>query len=256
MQDKIKACFTGCSFTVGEGFPLDQRDTYIYDRLVSKHFGFESKNLAVGGWGNYKIFMSTADVLISRAYEIVFVQWSGLNRLWLSPGPEIWYASNDSSGAGFRNSNIYINPKDRQKLNETLDILNHDYQNLLDLVDYTKILNVLADATGTKIVHINGLVPWQTDIAKTLDRRDLESFFSNYTKEILDFENKPDDEVCFYFNKLHAKFSELDQTRWVNLFDAFVDNLVDEGPEGHHPGIQSHRIMADKIINYLDKEMT
>jgi hypothetical protein len=255
MSHKLTACFTGCSFTVGEGFPQDQRSAHIYDRIVSKHAGLDSVNLARGGWGNYRIFMQAANSITSQKYDIVFAQWSDMNRIWLSPGPEEWFASNDDSDQSFRYHDIYISAKDKLNFIDTVKVLNHDYQNIIDLVDYTKILNQLADANNVKIVHINGLVPWQDDLLASLDRTNLETFFSDYTKTLLNFETKPEHEVCYYFNKLQNKFNELDQTRWVNLFDSFLSNTVDTGPLGHHPGERSHRIMADKIINYLDKEM-
>jgi hypothetical protein len=255
MSNKIKACFVGCSFTVGEGFDKDQRDAYIYDRLVSRHFGFSSDNLAKGGWGNYKIFMQAVNSIVNQKYDIVFVQWSDMNRIWLSPGPEEWFATNDDSDQSFRYHNIYISAKDKLNFIDTVKVLNHDYQNIVDLIDYTKILNQLADTNNVKIAHINGLVPWQDDLLNLLDRTDLEKFFSDYTKSMLSFDSKPEHEVCYYFNKLQNKFNELDRTRWVNLFDSFLLDTVDTGPLGHHPGERSHKIMADKIINYLDKEM-
>jgi hypothetical protein len=255
MSNKIKACFVGCSFTVGEGFNKDQRDAHIYDRLVSRHFGFSSDNLAKGGWGNYKIFMQAVNSIVNQKYDIVFVQWSDMNRIWLSPGPEEWFATNDDSDQSFRYHNIYISAKDKLNFIDTVKVLNHDYQNIVDLIDYTKILNQLADTNNVKIAHINGLVPWQDDLLNLLDRTDLEKFFSDYTKSMLSFDSKPEHEVCYYFNKLQNKFNELDRTRWVNLFDSFLLDTVDTGPLGHHPGERSHKIMADKIINYLDKEM-
>lgn len=255
MQDKIIAGFVGCSFTVGEGFPVEQRDQYIYDRLVAKHYGFTSKNLARGGWGNYEIFMRSSQAIISEVYDFVFVQWSELNRIWLSPGPDLWLPSNDDSPTGFRGNNIYLTPKERSFFRDTLTVLNHDYQNILDLIDYVAILNRLGEHASTHVIHINGLLPWAADLDQPLDRSNLENFFSTYTKQLLDFDNNPDDKVCAEFSRLQTKFATLDKSRWVNVFDPFSSYMVDIGPEGHHPGVKSHRLMADKIINYLDKEV-
>jgi len=84
----MKVCFNGCSITVGEGFSFEQRDSFIYDRLVSKKFNFESDNIAVAGSSNYKIFMRSAKAIMSGKYDLVVTQWSALNRVWLHPGPE------------------------------------------------------------------------------------------------------------------------------------------------------------------------
>ena len=91
---------------------------------------------------------------------------------------------------------------------------------------------------------------WQNDILNDLGP-DLSASLSNYTKNILDFDNRSNDEIILYFNKLKQKFSELDQSKWVNLFDSFLANRLDSAPEDNHPGIRSNSLMADKISNYL-----
>ena len=74
---------------------------------------------------------------------------------------------------------------------------------------------------------------------------------SDYTKDILDFDHRDDLEIELFMNRLHTKFSQLNLKLWVNMFDSFADNSSDTGPEGHHPGINSHQWMADQIANYL-----
>jgi hypothetical protein len=132
-------------------------------------------------------------------------------------------------------------------------MMNHDYHNICELVDYCSILDRLSEHHGKIVVYINGLVPWTEDIAKPLST-DLYESLSEYTKEILDFDNRDDQEIIQLFGRLQQKFSELDQSKWVNLFDSFVSDTVDKGPQGHHPGIQSHIIMAEKILSYLSKK--
>lgn len=254
-HDQMKAVFCGCSFTKGEGFPEDQRDQYIYDRLVSAHFGFERTNLSAGGSSNYRILLQAAAALTNQAVDILFVQWSALNRLWLSPGPETYFFLNDEKYPDFKYRNIYISPKEFSNIKNTLQILNHDYQNIFDLVDYCCMIELMAQTTKTQVVYINGLVPWKPDLLTPLGP-DLSQSLSDYTKNILDFNNRSDEEIIDYFTKLQQKFSNLDQNRWVNLFDGFYNNAVDLGPEGHHPGVASHEWMAEQIINFLtDKIM-
>ena len=106
----MKICFNGCSFTVGEGFPLGERINYIYTNLLAKKFRVEQQNIAIGGSSNHTIFMRSV---------------------------------------------------------------------------------------------------------------------------------------------LQNKFLEVDQTKWVNLFESFQKNTIDVGPEGHHPGIKSHQWMANQIANYI-----
>lgn len=248
-----KVCWNGCSFTVGEGFAESQRNDYIYRCLVDKHFGFTSDLLATGGASNYKIFMQTAQAIMSNRYNIVFTQWSGLNRLWLHPGPDSHFFVNDQQDIDFNYRDIYLSRKDKQNLKDQLLVLNHDYQNIIDLIHYCNILERLSQYTGTKIIFINGLVPWASDLNTDIDNRDLSSTLSLYTKRILDFDHRDNQEIVKFFKNLQKEFATLNQSLWVNLFDSMAKNTVDIGPEGHHPGIQSHQIMYNKILTYLEE---
>jgi hypothetical protein len=243
-------CFNGCSFTVGEGFPVEQRDVYIYDRLISKTFNFDRTNIAVGGSSNYKIFLRSAAALSSGQFDIVFSQWSALNRVWFSPGPDSEFFLNDKKFPDFKYRNIYLSPQKKQEFQNTLLILNHDYQNLLDLVDYCNILDSLAKLNNVKSVYINGLLPWQTDLIAPLTNN-FECLLSDYSKEILDFKNRDDKEISLFFTQLQEKIKLLNKKNWVNQFESMQFLSTDKGPEGHHPGIKSHQLMANLIESYL-----
>lgn len=244
----MNICFNGCSFTVGEGFMPTQRDEFIYDRLVSRKLNLNATNIATPGASNYKIFMSSASAILSGNYDLVVVQWSALNRIWLHPGPDSNFFVNDKVSLDFKCRELYLNKLQKEIFRNTLLLMNHDYQNIIDLVDYCKILTTLA--SPTKVIFVNGLVPWTADISIPLTDN-LSDCMSSYSKEILDFDNRNDAEVIKLFKILQDKFGELDRTRWVNLFDSFQKNTVDIGPEGHHPGPKSHAWMAEKIESYL-----
>jgi hypothetical protein len=251
MSTRLRACFNGCSFTWGDGFPKSGRELFIYDRLVSNHFGFDRTNVAIKGSGNYTIFVRTAELILSGEYDIHFVQWSALNRIWLSPGPNVYYAINNVADPDYRYRDLYISKSEKSNLRNLVLLLNHDYQNIIDLISYCKILNMMAQQTNTKIFYINGLVPWTDDLNRPLTNNLSESL-SDYTKNVLlDFDSRDDDEIVKYFNHLQTKFNKLDQSNWINLFNSLLNNIVDNGPEGHHPGINSHQWMANQIINYL-----
>jgi len=252
MPIKMKTCFNGCSFTFGEGFDQTDRSRYVYDRLIAKQHNWCQTNIAIPGSSNHTIFLRSAEAIQSCQFDIVFTQWSALNRIWLSPGPETYYYINDVRYKDYSYKDLYINQQDKKKLNELLLILNHDYQNIIDLVTYCQVLEQLAKANSSKIIFINGLVPWQSDlISPVLD--DLEHSLSNYTKEILDFKNSDDEEVIRYFSKLQQKILTLNKNLWVNMFESFMENTCDIAPAGHHPGIMSHQWMAEQINNYLGK---
>jgi hypothetical protein len=251
MPTEIKTCFNGCSFTYGEGFDLTDRDLYVYDRILAKKYNWASDNIAVPGSDNHNIFLRSAESIQSQKYNIVFTQWSALNRFWLSPGPETYYFINDVQYSDYTYRDLYINPSDKKKLNELLLLLNHDYQNIINLTNYCNILEQLAQANNTRVVFINGLIPWQEDLIQTLGS-DIELGLSPYSKSILDFNTRRDDEIIKYFLKLQQKISTLNKNSWVNMFNSFQTNICDHAPAGHHPGVKSHKWMADKITHYID----
>jgi hypothetical protein len=250
MSTQIRACFNGCSYTTGEGFPLDKRQNYIYDRLVCSRLNFLRENIAVAGSCNYNIFMRSAKAIVSQQFDIVFTQWTALNRLWLYPGPDVYFTLNDEK-PDFRYRDVYISKKDKQKFNNIARILNHDYHNILELVDYCCLLDNLGEKNKTKIVYINGLVPWTKEITNS-EFKNFENELSTYTKNILDFENRGDEEIFLLLQKLQQKILTLNMSHWVNIFDSFGKNSTDIGPEGHHPGINSHKWMADQIQTHLN----
>jgi hypothetical protein len=252
MSTKVKVCFNGCSFTAGEGFDSSQRKLHVYDCVLADQHNWDSDNIAVKGSSNHTIFLRSAQAIQSQQYNIVFTQWSALNRIWLSPGPETYYFVNDLRRPDYSYRDLYINQQDKKKLNQLLLLLNHDYQNILDLVGYCRILEQLAELNKTRIIFINGLVPWQSDLVQPLSQ-DLNNTLSEYTKEILDFKNRNDIEIINYFSKLQQQISTLDSSNWVNMFDSFQSNVCDIAPAGHHPGVKSHQWMAKQINTYLGK---
>ena len=129
---------------------------------------------------------------------------------------------------------------------------NGEYQNIIDLVQYTKILSQLAKTSQTKLVFINGLVPWKNDLIKdTGDNLSLS--LSDFSKSLLDFDNRDDNEIIKFFFQLQNCVKQLDQSLWVNPWNSWFDNIQDFGPLGHHPGPKSHQWMADLVSEHFSK---
>ncbi len=248
----LNVCVNGCSLTFGEGFPAEMRKDHIYSWLLAKKFNFNLTNIAKPGSSNYTIFMRSSVAILSGNYDMCVVQWSALHRQWFSPGPETYFFVNDEKFKDFKYRDLYLSPREKTVFRNTLLLLNHDYQNIIDLIDYCKTLKALADYKSVKLVYVNGLVPWKNDLLSSNIGKDLSSKLSEYTKSMLDFDTRDDSEIVRHFIKLQNKFKELDQLLWVNIFNSFVDSRTDVGPEGHHPGIESHQWMADQISSYLE----
>lgn len=252
MSDRVKVAFTGCSMTRGDGFDLSHMSPQIWPNLVSSIFNFESQNFAISGSSNLRIFQTICELIRSQQFDIVFCQWTVLHRLWLSPGPDVWYFLTGDGKDCFEYRDLRLNNREKTDLERTVKLLNHDYQNIMELVDYVNVLEDLAKFHRVRLVHVNGMVPWQADLADATVAQDL-SKMSNYTREILDFDHRDDAEIAELFTKLHKKFATMKTHNWVNLFDSFIDQRVDVGPQGHHPGIKSQIVMSNAVQNFLAK---
>jgi hypothetical protein len=247
----IKTCWIGCSLTWGEGFDDHDREIYVYDRVVCKHLDWYHKNFAKPGASNNLIFSVASQQLLTGNFDKVFVQWSALNRVWFFPGPDAEFFVNDESNRDFVYRELCIDSKAKKKFQDLLLVLNHDYNNILQLIDYCRILDIMAKHVGCDVFFINGLVPWTKDLEHEIDNQDLDNQFSSYTKDILDFSHRDDNENIKFFKILQEKFNLMPKHRWINLFESMYAQRIDLGPLGHHPGIRSHAMMAKNIIDFL-----
>ena len=241
----MNICFNGCSLTAGVGVAPEQN----YPSLIAKNT-VRTTNIAVGGSSNYTIFMRSIDAVLSNQYDLVITQWSGLNRIWLSPGPGCDFFVNDTKTSDFTYRDLYLSASEKKKFTDTLLLMNHDYKNIFELIDYCRVLSSIAKLNQTKVFFINGLLHWKEDLTLPIPS-DLSMGLSHYTKLILDFDSRNNAEIIDLFSCLQDKFSTLDQELWVNLFDSFSSNQQDRGSDRLHPGPKSHQHMADKISNFL-----
>ena len=250
-----KVAFNGCSFTRGDGFPIAERDTVLYYGQVAKHLGCEFDNNAKGGYSNLRIFHSAYEDIVSKKYTTVFVQWSYVNRTWLSPRPNQWYFM----GSRFAPiNNIYgesltFTQAEIDKITDTYLLLNGDYQNLLELVTYSNILEQIAKDYDTNIVFINGIVLWTKDMFEYYNTDEaLQEALSDYAKEVYDNDVRPASVVSQFHKKLVDKTVTLNKDLWVNLCESMFKITFDFAPEdGVHPGPKTHQLLAEKIIKHL-----
>jgi len=145
-----------------------------------------------------------------------------------------------------------VTKEEIDKLSDFFLLMNHDFQNLLELVTYCNILEQTAKLNNIKIIFVNGIVLWDKDLFKPLGE-DLEQSLSDYSKELFDFENRDDILVRKLHKQLYDRVSTLNKNLWANLTDGMFKLMCDFAPvDGMHPGPKTHQIVADKIINHLN----
>jgi hypothetical protein len=260
-------CFNGCSFTAGDGFAPTDRDIHLYDALVAEKLNLARTNIAMGGSSNHLIFMRSAQAILSKQYDIVVTQWTALNRLWLFPGPESGFFVN-SHPYDYWYKDVYIKKSDYKKIIDYVFMLNHDYQNIIELIVYCNILENLCVNNNVGCVFINGLVPWTEDLFSFSGDLNFNDTLSEYARQILFFDMSTDEEMIRFLTKLKNNFQTLNKKLWLNLFDPLTKLSIDKSPiehigkeknrpfvdstlMGHHPGIESNKIFANMLKEFI-----
>ena len=250
-----KFTFIGCSITKGVGLPNEELDENNYANIVGNYFKSEINNLSIGGNSNYNIFISSLNELLYNKPDTLLIQWSGLHRHWLYPDLDVTFPIvNDDVGIvkEINYLDTVFSKKYLQKFVEQFLLLNHDYHNILTLLNYCKILETVAH-TQTKLIFINGLLPWTKEIQflQTVDNPARN--FSAYTKNLLSIDKLPDEDIKFFFNKIYNGVSQIDKNNWINMFQSIVTLMEDLGTDNAHPGPKTHAKIAQMIINHINK---
>jgi hypothetical protein len=241
--------FTGCSLTHGVGLN-DSNENYA--SLVAVSQAAVLKNISVPGNCNSKIFMESMNELLFDTPDVMFVQWSELSRHWLYPALDLEFPIT----AGIRNDLKYLDfflPQ--QQANKFIDMfryLNHDYHNILLVINYCKILEMLA-RDKCQLIFINGLIPWTAELQYPESTRDPQRYFSEYTKNLLCIDQLPDDDIKKFFEAISTEIVKLDKSKWINMFSSIMHGAVDLAADNIHPGPVTHQNLANNIIKYLTK---
>ena len=254
--------FCGCSITVGVGLPLEKSSPKNYANIVANHYSADINNLAVGGNSNYNIFITALNEILFNTPDKIFVQWSAINRTWLYPEPELHNVfvimstttadTRIDNVSGFHTS-IFKDKKEIQKFIDQYLLLNGDYVNLLKLIEYSNILKKVADDSNCQLIMINGLVPWTDELLRLGIITNYNKEFSDYTKSMIKFDTRNDEDIERYLAKLEKEFNSLDKKLWVNIFSSMLKLAVDTGTDQSHPGPNSHQMYADMVIKYLEE---
>ena len=244
--------FIGCSLTVGEGLEFEKTDPNNYTNIVVKKYLANVLNLAKKGNSNYNIFITALNEILFNTPDKIFVQWSGLKRLWLYPGPDTELFLSHTVDEDYTYRDVLYKKKHLQKFTDDYHILAHDYNNLLTIINYSNILTELSK-NKTQLIFINGLIPWTEDFSKLGTVTNYDKQLSDYTKSIIEFDTRDDADIQQFLFKLEKEFNSLDRTLWVNMFDSMRANCIDAENENFHPGPKSHALYAEMIIKYLEE---
>jgi len=87
----------------------------------------------------------------------------------------------------------------------------------------------------------------------TYDPNEGFSRMTDQVKQMLDFENRPDDYILVKIQDLQRLLKCVKHQNWVNMFDSSVlESGVDRADDGHHPGKQSNQLLASRLISHCN----
>ena len=235
--------FHGCSYTEGVGLDTPQDR---FSTLVGKYFNCAVRNFGTGGQSNTEIFVSACRTLLDEISTHIFVQWT-------SPGRHTIHSQYDIKHSTM-NTQVrinYISPKNYKTFCDVYRLLDNEYNSYRLLNHYIPILNNIAILRHKDVYYINGLVHIDEFFLMPDTLKYIES---EETRRILNFDNLPDEDIIKNLQEIRQFLDVINGKQWVNTTKSFKNLKVDTGNDGYHPGVISHELYADTVINFLKEK--
>jgi hypothetical protein len=252
--DNKKFVFVGCSLSVGEGLEGEKQSPKNYTNIIGTEYNATILNLGKKGNSNFEIFQTAINQILFSKLDFIFVQWTSLKRYWCYPDPYAELFISLSSINEFQIGDVYFSKNEIKKFTEWFYLLHHDYQAVINVINYSKILSETAKNKDINIIFINGHLPWESDIQTNVLLNNAFENLSDSTKELLNFNNRDDNQIQELYTKLNKLILDLNNDQWVNMFKSLTASKIDIGSDNVHPGPKSHQIWADMIIKYLEEK--
>jgi hypothetical protein len=216
----MKFYFNGCSITQGAGFANEKLNSNIYPNLLAT----DHINDASGGASNLKIFLHSSKAIIDNLADAYIVQWSALHRHWVYPAPDQGIYIGSMLDPGQTNSDFVAQ----------YQLLNHDYGNIMQLIDFCRILQDQASSHQAKLIFVNGLVDWSNS--------------QDWMVKLVEDASSDHDR---FIETLQNNLELVDWNLWINPWNNMYDSRLDEADDGLHPGPLTHKHIADQIRDKL-----
>jgi len=266
---------SGCSFSDGTGLSKpcvdefgvlqykeckDSKDLWINQLHRECYPDFKLDNISRSGNNNLRIFQMATTALLENNYDIALIQWTSFMRHEWNAGFETWDTTVRSilGSSSSRNVNLHNKTLSSSYIQDRVDnffILEHAHYRIVQLLEYMNILSRIAKLTKTEIFFINGLCWWDNNFFNKIDYNQP-SDTTLYTQELLDLPNHSDEEYSQLYAQMHSDYEVaggVHKNKWLNLYESMIDNRIDRGLDGFHPGIKSNQQYANNFKRYLTK---
>lgn len=222
----------GDSFTAGVGLRHHEPS---YCDLVQPG----SKVYAKPGAGNHEIFEQACQSIVENDCTVC---------MWSSPGRNTWLPQWDHKlTTTNRNCNWPI--IDSRKYENFVDVyrmVDNDYDGAHKLAGYLEKLIELSKHMDRKLFHLNALFY----VDPVFLSRDSVNFadLPARTQDMLALHELPDSDVELALDSVRDCYDRISSADWI---DIYPKQVIDHGYDGSHMGPKSHRLLADKVLNYM-----
>lgn len=233
----MKILVAGCSISSGWGFAEGKSSPDLWTNLTASKLNATVTNIAKTASSNYDIFLQTLTQQIDNTYDLVLVQWTGLDRITLASGLDSFIIVNhiakDTQSPLFQ----HVKPSDLLTFSQVMLEINNLWKAFTDLGRMTQVLS----RQVTPHYFINGNLPWTTD------------FFYNpghdpFTNLLLTID--PDHKLVR--RQIDQIKQQLVPDRWVNLAQSWQYSQLDTvSVTDTHAGSDSHKFYATQVLNFL-----
>ena len=235
---KILVC--GCSISSGWGFSGEKQNPGIWPNIVAERLDAQVVNWAKTASNNYDIFLQAMGAITADSYDMVLVQWTGLDRITLASGLDSFILINTVDPN--TQSPLYkdIPVEDLRSYSQVITSINNMWKAFVDLATMTDVLST----QSTPVYFINGNLPWTTD------------FFNNpkhdsFTKILLSIDTD-EPKVRSIIDQTRAR---LTTDTWVNLHQGWQYNQLDTVSQTDiHAGPHSHEFYATQVVKFLKEK--
>ncbi len=232
----------GCSFTEQCGFTKQNQPLYHWPYLLADYYESDVTNIGINAGTCEEIFYRTLEQVIDTSYDYAVVVWSYPHRRWM-------YSSHNNVddytilGPPAEGKNADINGvKDYARLH--YKHFDNSYMNLKRFLLQVKSLELALKNLNRKYVFVQG--------TNTLCREVFDCNLTSDIKDMLDFENRPDEYISEKLNDLRNILTSIDFDNTIEWLDySFYDNRLDRADDNVHPGPRSNKLLFDKLVAHI-----
>lgn len=256
-----KVLFCGCSYVYGLGFELERNEPNLWVNLLKsqgKFKNFELINTSWPGRSNSGIFQDAVYNLTNNNYDYAVIAWTSIPRFEFELGIEtyttkqVFIPNGPCQNIGL--NNVMYTKAYLEEIRDRFLSLVCDHYEIVNLVYYVNALVNLSNKLGTKIFFVNSLCPWdQNYFTKLTDV--LPNKYTDYTKKLINVDNRDDKETFAIYNKMHDQYNQsgnIQEKHWLNLYNSLRSLQVDFNNDSLHPGIKSNQIYFELLNQSIE----